>query len=172
MLQFFRMRYMPFWPMWMKFKQIGQRNTLVFALTVRWLWKPFRLPKHLPWYKSAKRHWISLPGTLYWVPGQGGVWGNKTAYKFARDSSVQEFVGPELSFGVSRQNIKRKIKCWTDKQHLVMWRGFSSTQGQAQKQISGPSPTTKTRFLSFTGHNPRSLLALLLDIIPREEIFT
>ena len=31
------------------------------------------------------------------------------------------FVGPDLSLGVSRQNIKRKIKCWADNQHFVMW---------------------------------------------------
>jgi hypothetical protein len=45
----------------------GKRNMLVFALTARWLWKLFRLPKlHLHWYDSTKRHWmISLPGTLW-----------------------------------------------------------------------------------------------------------
>jgi hypothetical protein len=57
---------------------------------------------------------------LYLVPGHGGVQGNKTANKFMRESSVQKFVGPELSLGVSRQNIKIKIICWVDKQHLVM----------------------------------------------------
>jgi hypothetical protein len=96
----------------------------------------------------------------------------KTAKKIARESSVQKFVGPQLSLGVSRQNIKRKIKRWMDKQYLVMWRGLSSTQGQVRKLISGPSPTTKTRFLSFTRHNPGLLLAFLLDIMPGEEIFT
>ena len=44
------------------------------------------------------------------------------------------------------QNLKRKIKRWVDKQHLVTWRGLSSTQRQAQKLISDPSPTTKTDF--------------------------
>jgi hypothetical protein len=51
------------------------------------------------------------PGTLglYWDPGHAGVQGNDTANKLTRDGSVQKFVGPEPSFGVSRQNIRRKI---------------------------------------------------------------
>ena len=36
--------------------------------------------------------------------------------KFAKDGSVQKFVGPEPSLGDSRQNI-RKIRHWLDNQH-------------------------------------------------------
>ena len=57
---------------------------------------------------------------LYWVPGQAGVQANEIANKFARDGSVQKFVGPEPFLGVSRQNI-RKIKHWLDNQHLARW---------------------------------------------------
>ena len=62
-LQFSRSRYMPFWTVHMKFVQmLDQRNTLVFALIVRQLWKPFRLLKQCPhWYNSAKRHWMTFP---------------------------------------------------------------------------------------------------------------
>ena len=56
-------------------------------------------------------------------------------------------------------------KSWIENQHMVMWRVLSSTQRQAGMLIRGPSPTAKTRFLSFnrtqsrvatgqpTGHN-------------------
>jgi len=37
---------------------------------------------------------------LYWVPGRDGVRGNEIADKLARGSSVQKFIGPELSLGV------------------------------------------------------------------------
>jgi ribonuclease HI len=48
---------------------------------------------------------------LYWVPGHAGVRGNKIANKLAKSGSVQRFVGPEPFLGVSRQNIRRKMKC-------------------------------------------------------------
>jgi len=60
---------------------------------------------------------------LYWVPGHAGVRGNEMANEFARDGSVQWFVGPEPFLGVSRQNIRRKIKHWVENQHLVLWCG-------------------------------------------------
>jgi len=40
---------------------------------------------------------------LYWVLEHVGVRGNETADRLARDGSVQKFVGPELSLGVSRR---------------------------------------------------------------------
>jgi hypothetical protein len=75
---------------------------------------------------------------LYWAPGHGRVQGNEIADKRVKDSSVQRFVGPEPFLGVSRQNIRRKVKCWMKKQHLVLWHGACSTQRQARKLISGP----------------------------------
>ena len=60
---------------------------------------------------------------LYWVPGQAGVRGNEIADKLARGGSVQRFVGPEPFLGVSRHNIRRKIKCWMENEHLVLWCG-------------------------------------------------
>jgi len=58
---------------------------------------------------------------LYWVHGHAGVQGNKIANKLARYGSVQKFVGLQPSLGVSRQNIRRKIKHWMDNQHLKWW---------------------------------------------------
>jgi hypothetical protein len=86
---------------------------------------------------------------LYWVPGHAGLWGNEIADKLARDGSVQKFVGPEPFLGVSRRNIRRKIKHWMDNQHLVMWRGPCSTQRQARELISGPDLATWAWLLSF-----------------------
>jgi len=85
---------------------------------------------------------------LYWVPGQYELQGNKIADKLARDGSVPKFVGLDPSLGVSRQNIRIKIKRWMDNQHLARWRGLGSTQRQARGLISGPSLGTKTRLLS------------------------
>jgi hypothetical protein len=49
---------------------------------------------------------------LYQVPGHAGVQrrGNEITNKLTTDGSVQKYVGPEPSFGVSMQNIERKIK--------------------------------------------------------------
>jgi hypothetical protein len=42
------------------------------------------------------------------------------ADRLATDGCVQQFVGPEPLLGVSRQNIRRKIKRWMENQHLVL----------------------------------------------------
>jgi ribonuclease HI len=51
---------------------------------------------------------------LYWDLEHAGVRGNEIADKSTRDGSVQKFVGPEPFLGVSRKNIRRKIKGWMD----------------------------------------------------------
>jgi len=86
---------------------------------------------------------------------------HKCAYKLTRNGSVQRFVGPEPFFGVSRQNIRRKMKRWMENQHLVMWRGLCSTQRQAGKLISGPDLTTRARLLSFNRTQCRVVIGLL-----------
>jgi hypothetical protein len=78
----------------------------------------------VPGHAGIQRHIVGL----YWVPGLAEIGGNEIADKFARDSSVQKFVGPEPSLGVSTQNIRRKIKFWVENQHLAMWRCHCNTR--------------------------------------------
>ena len=102
---------------------------------------------------------------LYWVPGHAGVRGNEIAGELARRGLVLKFVRPELVLGVSRQDIRRRIRCWMVNQHWIWWRGLGDTQRQAWELISGPCLGSKARFLSsnrtqsrtvtgpLTGHN-------------------
>jgi len=52
---------------------------------------------------------------LFWVPGHSGKCGNE----IANGLTVHQFVGSEPAFGFLRQ-ITRKIKCWTDNQHMAI----------------------------------------------------
>jgi len=63
-------------------------------------------------------------------------------------TDTQKFTGPEPSLGDSRQNINNRIKRWVDNRHLAMWCCPCSTQTQARKLISGPSPPTRAQLLS------------------------
>ena len=47
---------------------------------------------------------------LYWVPVHAGVRGNEIAERLERSGSGQRFIGPEPVWGVSRQNIRKKMK--------------------------------------------------------------
>jgi hypothetical protein len=58
---------------------------------------------------------------LYWVPGYAGVRENEIADRLTRSGSGQRFIGPEPFLGVSRQNIRRKMKFWMKNQHLALW---------------------------------------------------
>jgi len=42
------------------------------------------------------------------------------ADKLARGGSVQKFVGSEPFLGAFRQDIRRNVKIWMEKQHLVL----------------------------------------------------
>ena len=65
---------------------------------------------------------------LCWVPGHVGVRGNEITDELTRSSSAQRFVAPEPFLGVSRQNIRRKLKCWMVKQHLALCHGICNMQ--------------------------------------------
>jgi hypothetical protein len=97
---------------------------------------------------------------LFWVPGHAGVRGNEIADKVARGGLAQRFVGPELVLGVSRQNIRRKMKHWIENKHLALWRGPCSTQRQARELISGPDRAMGAQLLSFNRTQTRVVMGL------------
>jgi hypothetical protein len=98
---------------------------------------------------------------LVLIPGHAGIRANEIADKLARDDHVQRFVGPESFLGVSRQNIRRKIKRWMENQQLVLWRGPCSTQRKARELISVPNLATRARLLSFNRTQSRAVIGLL-----------
>jgi hypothetical protein len=85
---------------------------------------------------------------LFSVPGHSGIRGNEIADELARERSALHFVGPEPAVGVSKQCMN-KIQCWTNRQHLVRWRGLVGTMRQAQELISGPNIAARTALMSF-----------------------
>ena len=83
------------------------------------------------------------------------------ADKLTRDGSVQWFAGPEPFLGVSRQNIRRKMKHWIEHQHPLLWRGPCSTQRQARELISGSNLATRARLLSLNRTQSRVVIVPL-----------
>jgi len=136
---------------------------------VKQLWKLYRLLKQCPhWYDNAEGRWMTFPPTILWDCGSPEILGYvemKLQKEFTRESPVHQFVGPEPALGMSRQNIKKMVKCWLVNQHMTLWQDLYSTHTKAQELISGHNPTVKTRILSFnkmhtwvipglvTGHN-------------------
>jgi hypothetical protein len=89
------------------------------------------------------------------------VQGNEIAHELARDGSVLEFVEPEPALGVSRQDIRRRIRHWFVNQHWIWWQGFGDTQRQARELISGPCLSAEASFLSFNRTQSRAITGLL-----------
>jgi len=87
--------------------------------------------------------------------------GNEIADRLARSGSGQRFIGPQPCFGVSRQNIRKKMKCWMRNQHLALWRGTCSAQRQDQELISGPDLATGACLLFFNRTQTRAVTGLL-----------
>jgi hypothetical protein len=90
-----------------------------------------------------------------------GVLVKEITDKLARVGSVLEFVGPEPALGVSRQDIRRRIRSWLVNQRWVWWRILCDTQRHVRELISGPCLGAKTRFLSLNRIQSRAVTGLL-----------
>jgi len=89
------------------------------------------------------------------------VWGNEITNEFASDGSDLKFVGPQLALGVSRHDIRRRIRQWLVNQHWIWRQGLGDTQRQARELILGPCLGAKTRFLPFNRTQSRAVTGLL-----------
>jgi hypothetical protein len=63
--------------------------------------------------------------------------------------------------GVSRQNIRWKMKHRMEKQHLALWHCPYNTQRQARELITGPNLATGAGLLSFNRTQSRVVIGLL-----------
>ena len=99
---------------------------------------------------------------LYWVPGHARLHGNEIANKLARDSSTQQFIGPETSVGVSRQNINNKIKHWVDNQQLARWHGaYSSQRERLENWFQALAPLQRHNYCPWNRTQSRVVTCLL-----------
>ena len=108
---------------------------------------------------------ISAVG-LYWVLGHAGVRGNEIADILVRTGSAQRFIGPEPFLRVSRQNIRRKLNRWMEKQRLALWRGTCNTQRQVGELIPVWVGLQGPGCCPLMGLKPRLLLSYLRGITP------
>jgi hypothetical protein len=95
------------------------------------------------------------------IIGHTGVRGIEIADRLARDGSALRLLGLEPALGVSRCDIRRKLKCWLSGQHWAIWRDLAHTLRQAQELISGPCPGTRIKLLSFNRYQSRVITGLL-----------
>ena len=63
--------------------------------------------------------------------------------------------------GISRQDIRRRVRRWLVNQHRVWWRVLCDTQRLARELISEPCLGAKVRFLSFNRTQSRAVTDLL-----------
>jgi hypothetical protein len=98
---------------------------------------------------------------LYWVTGHAGVWGNKIADGLARDASALRLLRPEPALGVSRCDIRKRLRRWLISQHWASWHDLGNTLRQARELIFGPCPGTRIKLLSFNRNRSRVVTGLL-----------
>jgi hypothetical protein len=89
------------------------------------------------------------------------VRGNEITDGLARDGSALRLLGPEPALGISRCDIRRKLRCWLSGQHWAIWRDLANTLRQARELISGPCPCIRIKLLSFNRNQSRVVTGLL-----------
>jgi hypothetical protein len=94
-------------------------------------------------------------------PGHAGVRGSEMSTSSQETVLFNGLLDHSLFWGVSRQNIRRKIQRWMENQHLVLWHVPWSTQTLARELISGPDLATRVRLLSFNTTQSRVVIGLL-----------
>jgi len=98
---------------------------------------------------------------LFWVPGHAGIRINEITNELVRGVSALRFHEPELALGVSRRNLQNRLGHWLVNQHGAQWRGLGDTQRQARELISGPSLSTRAKFMTFNRIQSRAVIGLL-----------
>jgi hypothetical protein len=71
------------------------------------------------------------------------------------------FLGPEPALGVSRCDIRKRLKGWLISQHWASWCDLGNTLRQARELISGPCPGTRIKLLSLNRNQSRVVAGLL-----------
>ena len=79
----------------------------------------------------------------------------------ARGGSALSFFGPKPALGVSRRELQTRLGRWLVNQHGVLWRGIGDTQRQAREFISGPSLSTRAKFMTLSRIQSRTVTGLL-----------
>jgi hypothetical protein len=111
----------------MKFKRLSDhRNTSVSVLIVKQLRKLFRLSKHPRWHNCdiSTHHSVRL----ICVPDNSDEGGNEIPNEFTRNSSTQQFAGPEPNLGISGHNITPKIMGWLFNQYLTLQQSYQHSE--------------------------------------------
>ena len=112
------------------------------------------MPKGMEWYL-----YLACCGAVLGSLDMLGY--GKTKSLTGSQEAALKFVGPEPALGISRQDIRWRIRRWLVNQHWVWWRGLGDTQRQARELISGPCLGDKARFLSFNRTQSRVVTGLL-----------
>jgi hypothetical protein len=173
MPQYFKLWYMRFWPAFLKLKPMIGQSTRLESDSQAAL-KALQAPKTTSRFVQQCQQALNDISAryvvgLFWVPGHDGVRVNEIADRLARSGSGHRFIGSEPFLGVSRQNIRGKVKGWIGNQHLALWREPFGTPRQARESISGPNLAMEPDYCPLTGCNPGLLLVWSLDITPWED---
>jgi hypothetical protein len=92
---------------------------------------------------------------LFWVPG------HEIADGLARDGSALRLLGPKPVLGVSRCDIRKRLRRWLISQYWASWCDLGNTLRQVRELTSGLCPGTRIKLLSFNRNQSRIVTGLL-----------
>jgi hypothetical protein len=153
------------WPVFVKFKIIRSRKYIGIFSDSQAALKALQAVETSPLGRQCQRALDDISTYhsvgLFWVARHSGMQGNEIANELARKGSAHHFVGTEPPLGISKQNIRRKIQCWLDRQHFMRWQVLAGTLRQARELISGPPTDAKTTLMPFNRVQSRAVIGLL-----------